>query len=481
VTDDRELAIERLCSQDGMDPGKAANLLETLERAGLTVGLSDAGGGRVTPPALGNPFRPEPKTSPDVPDALLVQCKGSTGIVAAGLKLLASRVDALYLAFQIDFDRSLVWTLFDPAEQGKRDWSSPSGLTFQIRNTRAPGVVLFDNADMRARFDADDQTGFGLEVILRATFLATHTIPDCLALMQRFASDLGTVKGVRVRRIDLAADFAGWSLLGIETEAWVVQRRAGLVDYAEVPIEVHHQCCRLTGFTVGKSALRMRVYDKRQELRFRADKEKTRIEEESWRAAGWTDDQCVTRIEFQLRGVAMDQLDLRDCEQLASRLDPVWQYLVNDWVRLAVPDTASRRTNWELDPRWQVVRLVTFVHKAAPAERLRRRGGARMAHTSGCVLSAIVSRHDIGPPVEPAPISELPKMVGHGPSPRAYADWCARAIRLNEANLAAAYKTESSDDFIERFGPIDGWERYKKRWNTARARFWSLSDDPLKK
>jgi hypothetical protein len=454
-----------------------ARQLRDLLEAGSASG--SASGGRVTPPALGNPSGPVLKdcsvAEPDLPideSGKVAEPEQSFGRVA---KCVGARVDALYLAFQVDVDDLVAGELFDPKLKGKRCWTTPSGLALCVRNTKSPDVLMLENADLRGRLDVDDSTGFGLELIARATYLATEQLCNVLATLVRLAEDLGKVRGFRVRRLDLAGDFADWPLEGIALDAWLAQRRAGIVDYAEVPVEMHHQAARLTGFTVGKSALRMRVYDKRQELRFRADAEKTETEERRWKAAGWDGMSTITRIEFQLRGVAMDQLELRDATELERRIDPVWQYLTREWVRLAVPRTATQRKNWKLDPRWLAVRDVQFLHKACPAERKRCRGGARIRYTRGCLLSAVVARVDPGPAIRPKP----PETKVLGDAHPGQQDAILRAIRANDRRLVEFFLQEAVDDRVREWGTDEAYNRQVVELDAARARFWSIRDGPL--
>jgi hypothetical protein len=143
----------------------------------------------------------------------------------------------------------------------------------------------------------------------------------------------------------------------------------------------------------------MRVYDKLAELTAHNDEAKRAAEEEVWRRAGRDDDGPVSRVEFQLRGGVLDELSLRDPAQLGASLDRVWQYCVM-WVRLAIPESASRRARWKTDPRWEATRSVVFERPSEPARRIACRGGAGAAQVIGAMRSHLAG--SVGLPDVPA-------------------------------------------------------------------------------
>jgi hypothetical protein len=96
-------------------------------------------------------------------------------------------------------------------------------------------------------------------------------------------------------------------------------------------------------------------------------------------------------VEFQCRGVFLDEIQLRDPRALEAHLDAVFQLCVR-WLRIIEPGTNPRKIRSRSDPRWEVVMNTVFVHDAAPLARSRRhRGGARPSHVAGALRSALAS------------------------------------------------------------------------------------------
>ncbi|NDD30628.1 MAG: hypothetical protein EB084_20400, partial [Proteobacteria bacterium] len=108
-----------------------------------------------------------------------------------------------------------------------------------------------------------------------------------------------------------------------------------------------------------------------------------------WRDAGWVEGQPVWRFEAQIRGEAATELNLRATRILEESLDPAWQYVTRKWLRLVDLGEATRRERAPVDPRWQLLQGVAFVHEnVAPAVRQRRsRGGADAPQLLGTAVS----------------------------------------------------------------------------------------------
>jgi hypothetical protein len=142
----------------------------------------------------------------------------------------------------------------------------------------------------------------------------------------------------------------------------------------------------------GRSPLsRERVYDKTVHLQNDVVGDRRSAEHARWRANGWNEIARVTRVEFQVRGVALKEMDggqLRDTARFVQRLDALWKYLTCKWVRLCVLDSASRRARWKTDPRWRLVQDAQFFESTGEmAERKRVRGAPRVEYAASIALS----------------------------------------------------------------------------------------------
>jgi hypothetical protein len=142
--------------------------------------------------------------------------------------VVSQRVDALVLAFKVDVlpavqdelrERQSVADLAGIAEL------RVGGHTFAIKRNCRMDFVAFENADLRATFDERAAGGWRLELVLRATFLATHALAAAIALCRAVCAAFGATQGVRLRRFDLAADYVNFSLAQEDIDR-VVTRRA---------------------------------------------------------------------------------------------------------------------------------------------------------------------------------------------------------------------------------------------------------------
>src|SRR6185436_5441288 len=85
-------------------------------------------------------------------------------------------------------------------------------FTFALARSRSINRFQLENHDCRVLYERHASDGWNVEVVLRATFLATHTLCESLALSTEIARALGRLVASRLRRTDLAADYVGFPL-----------------------------------------------------------------------------------------------------------------------------------------------------------------------------------------------------------------------------------------------------------------------------
>jgi hypothetical protein len=418
---------------------------------------------------------------------------------------LGCRVDWLTIAFAVLIAPSDVDELRTVASTARTKGSGEAEVTIgslraSLRRKRRGDLSdrwVFQTGDVRGLVDLTARE-HNVEVTASASFLATHTIDEAVQLLVDVARSFGKVSDCRVRRLDLAADFAGFPLRPELVERWMIPRRGKIGNYQPRREEGDDDTQespprrtfldavgRVLGFTICAGGTCMaRVYDKTAELEVRrlagyVDKEAIEharwssfvdwrewhapmvAPEPAWRPLDEHDrddhgkhacESCksarrVTRVEFQLRGEALDDLDLRSpfavcgcgrrdkrikvetqrcpggarCHSphaipLASRVDELWQYLTTKWLRLL---SRERRIleNGKLeradrvgdDPAWADVQGVAFTHLYAPAAtRIRRRGGASFEQALGAMLSTLAGTRQLQRiNLPPAPSSDV--------------------------------------------------------------------------
>lgn len=330
---------------------------------------------------------------------------------SGALGVVGLRVDGLSIGVGVDLDGS---KLADWRELGgepsalpvqlvgwRADWSrSGAGegrVMLEVRRQRE-GRWAFRNGDLRGLLEERPLAGCELSVTFSAAFLATNGLSAAIGYARSLGAELGAVRELRLRRVDLAADVAGWEFREDDRSRFLMRSRCQLTEFVEldegddVELRVHGTAKRLTGYTVAPGgAVMCRIYDKRQELAVQSP-EKAAGEEYIWRSRGWDGSSAVARVEFQLRSEALRSFGLVDPVQLEAgrALDALWQYLTRHWLRL-ISNDRENRSRCSTDPRWALLQGCQFRHASEPAARQFFRRGATAKHALGTWLSFVAS------------------------------------------------------------------------------------------
>ena len=317
-----------------------------------------------------------------------------------GLRVVGARVDALTLAARVGLGP--VVARWAEATEGEpplilrvplNGWvSTVSTVELAVTRLRG-GRYKLDNADLRAIVDEKPIGGCELEVTFRATFLATNSLETARAYVYAIATALGVMGEERLRRLDLSCDVSGWEFQDSDRRSFVKPGRSPVTSFREIeedrPVLKEHGGDRITGYTVSAGGpIMCRLYDKREQLAQRAP-EKTALEEAIWTSNGWDGSGPVARVEFQLRSEALRSFGIVGAEGLDSKLDPLWQYLTREWLRIVEVDRSRLTRCKTIDKRWRIVQALTFSHQSAPAARRYDRGGASAAQALGSLFSFV--------------------------------------------------------------------------------------------
>lgn len=426
------------------------------------------------------------------------------------MRCLAHRVDALVIAYRLEIGPELEAELVERRaladELGKVEWQRPDGSAWVLKRTRAEGRYYIENGDARAIIDTnapgrkETLPGWTLEITMRATTLARIGFEASLARSRLLAEGIaGSAAGIheaRTRRVDLAADFEDWEIRPSDADWMCKPGRAKIAIY--YPKHTHpdgsdreqgetvrayvRRRRGVTGFTIAAgSPLMARIYDKRAELEAQGDEPKREIEEELWRRGGW-EGGAVTRVEFQIRGVVLDELcrdlgGLRDPSTLPSRLDRVWAYCHTRWLRIVEPDSATRLTRARSDARWRAVQALHFYAPAPePAIRIRQRGATTLGTMVGIVLSHLAGRDAL--PRAPKPYD---RRTGEVIEPEhavevLRSDQLERALEGMVEMVSQQFRTELAAQVHE--APNRWYPKLHHAISSAVARFATLDDAP---
>ena len=438
--------------------------------------------------------------------------QNATGVDQGGAvaRLWAARVDALTVAFRVVTTDERLSELEAARQLAKESpggqvafcvgvgrcshplWLSLDRWTFAV-DKRAPSngyAVRLSNADATVLVmgrHLEDQHGapvgpdWNVEVTLRASYLATHTMGEAVELARELARRAsggdGWLYSERVRRVDLAADAdPGLRSFSVDDRGAFVGRPKRATDYVPgedatqtwtvggVESRTHWAKTRdtqITGFSFAMGApLSARLYDKLEELkRYPAEHEKHHVERAQWTASGWSGEP-VWRLEFQFRREALEGVIWHDGERsrtgvhtlddLLHTLDALWRYATTSWLRCVERDSATRAHRATLDARWLAYQAAKFGGKPIMVKRTKlKKGGADAAQTRGCILSTLASE------------GRLPTLAPHDAA--SVQDDARRAV---EADLLALRET-----LLERLQTDDEARAYLAQRDALEARF----------
>ncbi len=158
-----------------------------------------------------------------------------------------------------------------------------------------------------------------------------------------------TIEEETISRMDIFADFVtDKELEGIEKVSWVT-RAQKTHKYWKGDI--------FTGWTIGQGGeILARLYDKTVEI----EKSHKDYFKEIWEKQGWDTFQRIWRLEFQLRRELLGQMKINTFLSLTEKVNDVWRYVTQDWLRLAIKDNTLNRTRWKTNPLWEKIQAVRF-------------------------------------------------------------------------------------------------------------------------
>lgn len=466
------------------------------------------------------------------------------------------RVDALTLAYRVDLsahtlvdlkvrgtlarqhgrasfhDSALQWELTVPMRGDGSIWRlrrenharvqidlrAPGG-TFEVveesRATASRDVRMTDKGFVNeAKLGGDSdvkvrtEPGWTVELVWYAQHLADNPMRDVLDEGRELVGRWGDVREVRVRRIDLAADVAGFEIGEDDWKHLVRRSRVKVFPFTTKPsargkvtddgfrgtkdLEVReaelpaladtYARARISGIRVGSSDVVARIYDKRQELADKNDTDKAAAEAGRWRSGGWDGNAPVARVEFQLRGEALRELGARDpdrCEErelgeivdLPHYVPRIWRTCLK-WLRLARRDDQRRqRTRRTVDARWRALYAASFGARDAndlePIRRRRVRGGATAAQALGALVSCVGAAGKLDD------VRELPE-ADHD-----YKEQPSEKLRAMLAILTSWGADVLAAALVERWGsPQDACVHVAIVVNAARGRFSGSRSPP---
>lgn len=231
-------------------------------------------------------------------------------------------------------------------------------------------------------------------VQLRSQFITSVGVAQAVSQLRLILSAMADLRGEpNVSRADLFADFTSAIPLDAwERDAWITRAHY---------IGTHFVQGIPTGWSIGSGDLQARLYDKLLELK-RSGKDYLRV---LWAAAGWTPDQPVYRLEFQLRNTALKELGVRGFESLMLSQGPLWRYMTEDWLRLSVPcPTDDTKARWPTHPLWLELSAMPWTSEETvqrtPMRKDQAPAQATLYRSLFAVLTSYMATHGLTDPID---------------------------------------------------------------------------------
>jgi hypothetical protein len=269
-------------------------------------------------------------------------------------------VDSLYVSYKGTLKEGLKERLEEKKKLAQSEDEKEQALARMIlddhcfevsdRGTKWYAFILVDNWYHLQISGSKRQKLPQLYVQVSSELLTCHgldnAIEDLRKIVQRF---MEKVEEETISRADIFVDFnTNEELEKIENISWVT-RAEKITKYWNSGL--------FTGLSIGLGGIiSARLYDKTVEI----EKSRKDYLKEIWEKQGWDTFQRVWRLEFQLRRELLGQMKINTFSSLIEKINDVWQYCTQDWLRLAVKETTLNRTRWMTDPLWEKIQAVRF-------------------------------------------------------------------------------------------------------------------------
>ena len=302
-----------------------------------------------------------------------------------GLTELASGIDALYVSGRGLVPAALLADL--EALRCRAEEASESVL-FELGDRRFAvqprgwGKYRYCLDNEHARFGFTPSTELpSVRVQPRSEFLHAVGAKAALGWVADTLSEYVTGLRLTAARLDLYADWQGWSLQGNDRNRFVVRSRR---------LDTHEEAEAFTGFEFGRrktATIAARIYDKRLQVEQKGL--------DWWRdvwGKRYDGRSQVLRVEFELGRLGLRQFGVESAAQAVATAPALWKSITNDWLTYRVPTSDQTRSRWPIAPEWEQIAAASFAGEAVGLDRIRdgqTRGSLRklMPLLTGCLAS----------------------------------------------------------------------------------------------
>jgi hypothetical protein len=162
----------------------------------------------------------------------------------------------------------------------------------------------------------------------------------------------GHIIETKISRVDLCVDFL------MSKKKWSYE----LMDYAvtrAIDTDPHYKRKKFTGISIGKGVISARLYDKPLEIQ---QKSKKYWMFDIWGIKEVPEGKKIIRIEFQLRREILNEIGIKDINDLFQKIDGAWAYCTRKWLKFQ--DHPELHHTQQLTLRWyEEIQTVLTVFK----------------------------------------------------------------------------------------------------------------------
>jgi len=283
----------------------------------------------------------------------------------SSLRELASGVDALYLSARAALSRPFLDELASAKEVARSSGESlpivVGGESFRVtaggfnkyryRLEHPHGLVGVTESEHLPSFWIQPRSEF------------IHAVgPEAVVewYRARLAGACENEPSFLVSRIDLHADWQGWSLTGDDRHRFLCRATER---------DTYEQGEVLSGFVFGRrttNSVLARIYDKTLEI---ADKG------HEWWFDKWGDrfdpEAKVIRVEVQFGRDGLRPFRINRPEQALEARGDLWRYATGAWLTYRSPTEDATKSRWPLAPEWVDVQGATLMSEAVGLARVR--------------------------------------------------------------------------------------------------------------
>ena len=295
---------------------------------------------------------------------------------------LTSGVDALYLSGRAALSADFLARL-DALRRSADEHEGPvvavlGGLEMQMQ-PRKWGLYRFCIDHHYARFGFSPKSGIPtVRVQPRAEFLHGAGVEEVVEWVRcLLESECGPLL-LGVSRIDLFADFQGWTISGDDRHEFLCRADArNLFENAQ----------EFNGLKIGKresGTISARLYDKTIE----STKSGTAYWKELWGDA-YDPSLPVMRVEFELHREVLRQFGVSTPDEVLGATGSMWHYLTHEWLTHRIPTSDETKSRWPLSEPWQAVQRARIADGSIGIERAY---GAKRAGLLANLMPSLVGQ-----------------------------------------------------------------------------------------